>query len=350
MTESSPLPATPNDALDALAARLLEAHVAFERAQLRSNNYHALVLEEVDHALATASTLTLAEAVTPDMIRATALKYAAQVPVEGAIPELVGEIASRLYRHTANDENAVSAIVDDRHFADLVTAVAELDVTRRAVDRVWTSTTLVDACAAVLQHAAASIAGDGQAFLDRHSSTRAIRRAVGRIRLSGNDTVIALEDRAAQTLRRIVGSVLARSAGDVAAEPDLADTALGLWHRYRGDTVGSLRQLVSDDDVEAVVVLIFEFWRTFRETDYFASLLGTGIDYVFEKYGDTSLYDLLSEMGVGREDMIEEALRFGPPVIEMMDERGLLEDLLRRRLAPFYASPEFRAAAAPSSP
>lgn len=42
--------------------------------------------------------------------------------------------------------------------------------------------------------------------------------------------------------------------------------------------------------------------------------------------------------------MLEEALRFGPPVLETLDERGYLDTVLRRRLAPFYASDAFRAA------
>ncbi|GAA4394301.1 hypothetical protein [Tsukamurella soli] len=327
---------------DDLAARLLEAHLAFERDQLRGSNYHALVLEEIEHALETASTVTLAEAVTPAMIRATALKYAAQVPVEGAIPELVGEIAARLYRHRANDENTVAQIVDAHEFEGLAAAIAELDVTRRVAERIWTSPTTADAAVAALAHTAVAVADDGRALLDRHAATRAARRLVARLRLPTSERT-ALQDHTENVLRRAVTFVLERAAG--ADAPDITGAARDLWRRHRSDTVAGFRDLVSDDDVDAVVVAVFEFWRTFRNTDYFASLLGSGVDYVFEKYGDTPLYELLEELGVGREDMIEEALRFGPPVIGMLDERGLLEPLLRRRLAPFYASDEFRAAA-----
>ena len=49
---------------------------------------------------------------------------------------------------------------------------------------------------------------------------------------------------------------------------------------------------------------------------------------------------------MGREDLIEEGLRFGPPVLDLLDERGYLDTLLRRRLTPFYASEEFHAALA----
>ena len=75
-------------------------------------------------------------------------------------------------------------------------------------------------------------------------------------------------------------------------------------------------------------------------------LLDEGIDHVFDKYGDTPLAELLAELGIGREDMIEEALRFGPSVLVTLDERGYLDTVVRRRLAPFYASDAFRAAVA----
>jgi hypothetical protein len=36
-------------------------------------------------------------------------------------------------------------------------------------------------------------------------------------------------------------------------------------------------------------------------------------------------------------------MRFGPPVIAVLHERGMLEALLRRQLEGFYASPEVAA-------
>ena len=45
--------------LDPLATRLLDAQVRFALDQLRGENYHALVIDEVDHALSNASTVTL---------------------------------------------------------------------------------------------------------------------------------------------------------------------------------------------------------------------------------------------------------------------------------------------------
>mgnify|MGYP000317089209 CR=1 FL=1 len=75
--------------LEPVAARLLDAQVAFAMQQLRGENYHSLVLDEIEHALLEASEITLSDAVTPTMIKNVAAKYAVQVPVEGGIAELV---------------------------------------------------------------------------------------------------------------------------------------------------------------------------------------------------------------------------------------------------------------------
>lgn len=182
-----------------LAMRVLDAHVAFTKQQLREPaGFLEFVTEEIDGALDEAAELTLAEAVTREQIKAVAHKFAVQVPVEGAIPELVGEIATRLYNHRANDEIEV-----------------------------------------------------------------------GRLTRTG------------------ARFVLRGTSSDV--DEVLLDSARETWRKHTGDAVGSFRDLVSATDVEDIVVLVFEFWRTFRDTDYFRALLDEGVDHVFDKYGDTPL-------------------------------------------------------------
>ncbi len=325
--------------IDDLGTRLLEAQIAFARRQLRDTAYHALVIDEVDHALAVASSLSLAEAVTPEMIKAVAAKYAVQVPVEGAIPELVGEIASRLHRHPVNESTRLDEVIDSRSFEKLLTTVTEMDLTGRILHAVSESPVTEDAVASVLQSAAGSAADDASRALARNAVTRTVAGVAAR---ALRPALPALGQRADAAARRGVRFALHRVAAD--GDETLAEAARDFWRRHRDSALTEHRGIVTDGDLEDVVVLIFEFWRTFRDTDYFRALLDEGIDHVFDKYGDASLYELLAELGVGREDMIEEALRFGPPVIATLDERGVIEDLLRRRLTPFFESEEYRAA------
>lgn len=330
---------------DDLAARLLEAQIAFGRKQLRDTGYHALVIDEVDHALAVASGLTLAEsAVTPAMIKAVVAKYAVQVPVEGAIPELVGEIAGRLHGHAVNETTRLDEVIDSHAFEQLLTTVAGMDLTDRIARAMAESPVVEDAVTSVLHATATNAADDATRALARNAVTRTVAGAAARALAPALPT---LGQRADAAARRGVRFALRRAAAD--GDGTLTEAARDFWRRHRGSAIAEFRGVLTDGDLEDLVVLAFEFWRTFRDTDYFRALLDAGIDHVFDKYGDTPLYDLLAEMGVGREDMIEEALRFGPPVIAVFDERGVIEDLLRRRLAPFYESEEYRAAVAPQA-
>ncbi|MFJ2667441.1 hypothetical protein ACIO14_24160 [Nocardia fluminea] len=322
-----------------LAMRVLEAHVAFAKQQLREPaGFLEFVTEEIDGALDEAARLTLAEAVTREQIKAVALKFAVQVPVEGAIPELVGEIATRLYNHRANDEIEVGELVDTRRFDELVDGVADLDLTHRLVRLVLNSPVTVDACVEAVQRAVVTAVDDGL-HADGGGLARSLRGALSRL---AEPAMPAIENGVGKLTRTGARFVLRGNSSD--ADEVLLDSARETWRKHTGHAVGSFRDLVSADDVEDIVVLVFEFWRTFRETDYFHALLDEGVDHVFDKYGDTPLVELLADLGVERADMMEEALRFGPPILETLDERGYLDTVLRRRLAPFYASDAFRAA------
>ncbi|MFC4127096.1 hypothetical protein [Nocardia rhizosphaerae] len=322
-----------------LALRVLDAHVAFTKDQLlHPVGFLELATEEVDALLAEAAELTLAGAVTREQIKGVAHKYAVQIPVEGAIPELVGEIAARLYHHRAQDETAVGAVVDDRRFEELVTAVADMEVTHRLVRLVLASPVTVDACVEAVQRAVVAAVDEGRHH-DGGGLAGTLRGALARL---AEPALPAIENSVGRITRSGARFVLRGNRDD--ADEVLLDTARETWRKHTGDAVGSFRDLVSANDVEDAVVLTFEFWRTFRETDYFHALLDEGIDHVFDKYGDTPLAELLTELGIGRADLIEEALRFGPSVLGKLDERGYLDTAIRRRLAPFYASDAFLAA------
>lgn len=322
-----------------LAMRVLDAHVAFAKQQLlEPAGFLEFVTEEVDGGLAQAAELTLAEAVTREQIKGVAHKYAVQIPVEGAIPELVGEIAARLYNHRVNDETPVGEVVDSHRFDELAAAVADLAVTQRLVRLVLSSPATVDACVEAVQRAVVTAVDDGRTA-DGGGLAQTVRGALARL---AEPALPAIENGVGRLTRTGARFVLRGNREE--ADEVLLDTARQTWRKHTGDAIGSFRELVAAEDTEDIVVLVFEFWRTFRETDYFHALLDEGIDHVFDKYGDTALTELLAELGIGRADMIEEALRFGPAVLGTLDERGYLDELLRRRLAPFYASDAFRAA------
>lgn len=304
-----------------LGAALLDAQVAFAIRQLTDEqNFQKAVFEEIDGFYAEAGTVPLETVMPREPIKAVARKYTMQFPVEGAIPELVGQVAARLYRSDVHQKTNLSDVLDGRRFDDLATTAVELPFARRAVEQVLESPATEDTLVEVVQRAVEDKFGE----------------KLGR-RFSG-----AVE----KLTRRGTSFVLSSARED--ADGLLIEAARDFW-RGRGDqSVDGFRDTVSESDVEDAVVLVFEFWRDFRQSDYFRSLLDTGIDEVFDTYGATPIADVLEDLGIRADDLREEALRFGPTVIERLHREGFLETVVRRRLAPFFSSPEFAAAVATS--
>ncbi|MCF8571291.1 hypothetical protein L5G32_13540 [Gordonia sp. HY002] len=299
-----------------LAARLLDAQVEFTRRQLTDpDEFAALVHDEITHALDDASQITLSESVSRDLIKAVAHKYAIAFPVEGAIPELVGRVAARLYDITAAEDVGPADLIGRKQLDDLTDDIAQLGLSQRLVQRLLDSPATVDTFVEVVQ---------------RSVDSSRLPSGLGRFVDGAVESVV----------RHGAAFVLRANRSD--SDELLADTMRDLSRAGTGKSVGDLSSLVEPGDLEDVVVLVFEFWRAFRDTEYFAGLLAAGVDEVFDTYGDTALDDLLTDLGIGYDDLVEEGLRFGPPVIADLDRRGLLEPSLRRRFAPFYASQEFR--------
>ncbi|HAJ41878.1 MAG TPA: hypothetical protein DCM00_04340, partial [Alcanivorax sp.] len=121
---------------------------------------------------------------------------------------------------------------------------------------------------------------------------------------------------------------------------ELRELVLVAWQDFAERPVTELRELLSSEDIQELFVIGYDFWREFRHSDYFATMLDTGINAFFEKYGDTTLRDLIDEVGIARDDLLDDAHRFAPPVLRLLRERGLLDAWLRRHLAPFFEKPE----------
>lgn len=328
--------------MDDLAERLLEAQIAFTLHRLLdSESYGQFVVDEVDAILGDASELTLDDVITRDLIKLTAHKYTVAMPLEGSIPELAGEIAARLYRHRVNDEIPMAEVVDTREIDALFTAISETGIARRIAAEIATSPAAVDACVDVVSHALDAALTDSRTA-DPGSGVRStVIRRVTRLCAPMVPLVSAGLERATRAGAHYVLAAASQDGDEV-----LLEAARDFWRLRSDDAVGRFRDVVTDEDIEDFVVVIFEFWKSFRDTDYFRALLEEGIDHVFDKYGDVTLVDLLADLGIGRADLIEEGLRFGPVVMTRLDDRGLFEPIIRRLLEPFYRSEEFREAVA----
>lgn len=333
-------PSEPSSGAAELAVRLLDAHVAHEVRQLRGERFAQLVSREVEHALADASRLTLDRVMDRASVKAVAGKYVETFRLPAAIPEIAGEIATRLRSHPANDV-PLGELVGRPAVEEVVAVLAEMRSVRVQILRgLATSATLQAGMGGLVHGLAAGAVGSGRRLAKRVplvSTGVTVAEKVAGGALAGVDQRSReLAEQAARLLLGYLGDNMASSVSD----DELRTAVLEVWDALATRPVREFLDLISDEDLIDLFVAAFQVWLDLRGSGYVTALVDSGVDFFFDTYGSTTLDRLLEEFGLGRDDLVEEALRFGPPVIEALAETGLLDALVRRHLEAFYLSPE----------
>lgn len=325
------------------AARLLDAHVAYVMEQLQGPALEALLGREIDELLADARRLTLAEAVTPHIIKATARTYAVDIELSGAIPELIGDIARALYAHPVHSHTRLRDLLPDGLFEEFLEKFLEMDDLHAWIAHEATANPVYTALAT-------DVVIEGIRGYIYHGGNRArgipgVRQAsaLGANLLRGALPMIeeTVEESLRAYLQRSIGDLLKSSENFLLGLFDREQVRLLVteaWEAVRDRRVADFQEGVSSLDIEEIFVIGYEWWRSLRNTAFYGSLIDAGVDAFFDKYGDTSLHEILDEMGVTREIALGEGLRFAPHVLDVLRQRGMLEPMVRRHLVDFYAS------------
>ena len=318
------------------AKALLDAHVQFILDQLEGAPLKALVGRELDALLTASEKLTLNEAVTRAMIKDTALTYAADLELHGAIPELVGDVARALYAHKIQTKTHLKDLLSDEHFENILDKVLELKTARRQLVHAAVGNPLYADVAADL------IYNGVKGYLNENPLTRNIPGMSSMMKLGGSVMGGArMEENLKGYIRSSIKPILRQSEHfllDTLDDDRLRDTALAVWKRLKMHKLSEVRESIQSEDIEDFFVIAYEYWRELRKTPYYREMIGTGIDAFFDKYGDVSLGELLEEMGMTREILLGEAMRFAPHVLQVLKKKKLLEPAIRRNLEGFYQS------------
>ncbi len=326
-----------------LAHRLLDAHVAFHVQELRGRAFATLVEREIDHALADAGRLTLQQVVTREHVKAVAGKYVARFDLPGAIPDVVGEVAVRVRAHPANDV-ALGEVLPRRHIAAAATKIGELRAVREWLAVQITESPSVQAWLAGYLRALMAGAVDSNLRLAKKVPGVSLGLSLGG-KLAGG-AVREADQRSREMAEQAAVAILQRSRENVLTsmtDEDVEAAVLEIWDAAAQRPIRELLDAIGDDDLIDAASIAYDGWLDLRGESYLAALIDTGVDYIFDTYGAMTLDALLSEFGIERADLLEEALRFAPDAIAALDEAGVLGDMIRRQLARFYESDEANA-------
>lgn len=328
------------------AKALLEAHVSYMVDRLSGKSLQNLIETEVDHLLADAEKVTLNEAVTRDMIKETARGYAVELELSGAIPELVGDIARTLYNHPIHNFTTLGDLLPDGLFEEFLDKVLEMRELRERIVHEAVANPVYSALASDVMME--GLRGYAQQSVDRARSIPGAAQAarLGQSLFGSALPVLeeTLEDNLRKYIQRSLQGILNSSEEFLLShfnEEKIRELALDIWDLMKDRRLADFKQGINELDVEEFFVIGYETWREVRQTPVYAAMIDSGIDSFFDKYGDSTLREILDEMGITRDIAIRDAMRFAPPVLAMLKKKKLLEPILRRNLEGFYQSAAF---------
>ena len=325
------------------AQAVLDAQVDWWLDRLDAEAITPWLEVELDALLADAAKLKLEEAVSRADVQAVARRYAAELEPHGAIPELVGDIAQALQKHPAQKKTKLAELMPDKVFREWLDKILELHAAREAILHAALSNPVVSAVAGDLIYRGIS------GYLAQSNLTKSIPGATSVLKFGKSMLAMAtpkLDAAIETTLRKYIQQSLdatlresEHSLKTLLTDELLRESAIEIWASLKGMTVAEVRSTVSAEDIEELFVIGYEHWRIFRKTPYYSAMIDAGIASFFDKYGKASLATLLDEMGISREMILTDLLRFGPPALAALKKKKLLEPLVRRWVAPFFASP-----------
>ncbi|MCR2747647.1 hypothetical protein [Limnobacter parvus] len=334
-----------------LASQLLEAEVAFWLLNLKGKRFQAMLADELGYVLDRFEHILLKDAVDQKKVKATAQRYAVEMEIGGAIPELFGEIANRIFEFPASRTTKIGEVVSDSIATEFIEKIFEQDgVLDHAVTNIRNSTPfrhfLSDVIFTVLKDYVFE-QNNLMKFTSVASSTRKVREWLS---TKAPDLSEGLEDRVRNLMESGVKSSLEmvdETLDNEQYRENAMNSALAFWDVVREWPLTAYRDYLTEQDLQEFMVMGYEFWLEFRNTEYLKSCIDLGVDFFFEKYGEQSLQDLLDDIGVTREMILEEVDHYIPDLAALLIKEGVAEGFLRRNLQRFYSSKKVQDLLAP---
>ena len=327
------------------AQALLDAHVAWWQDRLTDDAaLEAWMRAELDRILADAANLKLKEAVSAAQVRGVAKRYAVDLDLKGGIPELVSNVANALYASPAHDKTKVVDVLPEAHFIDMLDKSLELESLRGDLVRGIASTPIFTAFASDLLYNGIRdyVATQSEAAQRIPGASSMMKLGKSVLNRARPDLEHSVEQGLRKYISRTVEATAHQSAELLIKRLDnrtLRGMALEIWQGLKHAPVGHFKREIRQLDLEEFFVLGYAYWGDLRKSKYFIALLDAGIDSFYSQYGGETLTTLLDDLGITPDMMIDEGMRFAPPVIKLLAKKKMLEPTIRRQLADFYASP-----------
>lgn len=115
---------------------------------------------------------------------------------------------------------------------------------------------------------------------------------------------------------------------------------LSLWDTLKHKPISEFASKGSPLDMEDIFILIYEFWKDFRQNSTVQDMIRKGVEHFYRTFEHDTVYYLFQSTGLKVSDIQHEAQRFLPVVIQRLDQLDLLDQFIDLVLGPFFEQDE----------
>jgi hypothetical protein len=272
--------------------------------------------------------------VTSAQVNAVIERYVINLKTTGALTELAGEMSALVISSRSSKETRVEDVLQPAsfmQFADKLTGLREL--WHELLHLVVQSDAYATLLSTTLQ----------RGVLDALLPEATARLPLIESLLEKLRPVIAqrIEPHLSAYLEKLIKHSVKHSEKrlTLALDPEAVRSLVDeVWSEIGPMKLSEAFALVSSRDLEDFVVLGYEFWQKYRKTRYFREISRELVDHFFTKYAQSSVLELLDDLGVSAPMVSAELQTFLPALIEHATASGFLQQRIRAHHEPFYRS------------
>lgn len=322
-------------------ARLLEAHVQHEMARMDSAALREDLEREVGNALEAVNSLRLNDVISAGTVNGIIYRHTVEREMPAIIPEMAATFTQAVVGADFHREATPGDLMDRQRLEAFVDQILLLKEQRQQlIDRLLEQPVYKELVANLMYEAIVRYVYEENLLSRRVPGVSSALKFSSRVL---NKAVSGLDEVWEKSIKGYISrnvEKLARQSADFLAEQltdeEIKATVMDAWDTFSDRPLSELERGLGEVEWSEFVVMGYDYWLSFRRSDYYRNAYETVVSRLFELYGERTLGELLEEFNIDQPTIMTELDTVLPQLLEALKANGLLEGIVRRRLEGFY--------------
>ena len=323
--------------------KLYEAHVHHELKILTGKKFEALVESELNFILQSSSSTHLSEWVSAEQIKELIQEHVVTNSIPGSVAELAGKMSDTIFNSAFHKNSKLKDIISRAQYEEFIDKALELKEQRNnGLDKLIDLPIYTDLISGILFQSITHYIYDSNLFSKNIPGMSSLLK-VGKSLMDKTAPKLGsgIEDSVRSYIANSLELIITESKAflsDSVSDEQLKDSAISLWENIENKSLADFQKGMDSLDLSEFIALGYNFWLTFRKSEYFRMCYEATVNAFFQEYGQSTIEELMEEFQVTPEKILKESKRFSPLLIKGLKKSGYLESAIRRHLEGFYTS------------